>query len=182
MKKNLDNNAKDIKKRDPEHDAARHAKRAEGLLQFIKFALVGVSNTLISEGIYAVLVFFKMHYIPASFIGFSLSVINAYYWNHKYVFKENAEDEKRVWWKVFCKTYVAYFWGYLANAALLVFWIDLLKIGRFFAPLAEWFAERGMERLDGQFCGNLAAAGLNLLLTVPMNYIINKYWAYRQKK
>ena len=111
MKKTMNDDAKDIKKREPEHDAARHAKRAEGLLQFIKFALVGVSNTLISEGIYAVLVFFKMHYIPASFIGFSLSVINAYYWNHKYVFKENAEDEKRVWWKVFCKTYVAYFWG-----------------------------------------------------------------------
>ena len=157
-------------------------KHKENILQFIKFALVGVSNTLISEGVYAILIFFRMHYIPASFIGFSLSVINAYYWNNKYVFKENAEGEKRVWWKVFCKTYIAYFWGYLATAALLVFWIDLLKIGRFFTPLANWFAEKGLERLDEQFCGNLAAAGLNLLITVPMNYIINKYWAYRQKK
>lgn len=157
-------------------------KQKENLLQFIKFALVGVSNTLISEGIYVVLVFFRMHYIPASFIGFSLSVINAYYWNHKYVFKENAEGEQMVWWKVFCKTYIAYFWGYLANAALLVFWIDILKIGRILSPVAEWLAARGMERLDAKFCGDLAAAALNLLITVPMNYVINKYWAYRQKK
>lgn len=157
-------------------------KRKENMLQFIKFALVGVSNTLISEGVYAILIFFRMHFIPASFTGFSLSVVNAYYWNHKYVFKENAESQKRVWRKVFCKTYIAYFWGYLANAALLVFWIDILKIGQFMAPAERWFAERGLERLDGQFCGNLLAAGLNLVITVPMNYIINKYWAYRQKK
>ncbi len=157
-------------------------RRKENILQFIKFALVGVSNTLISEGIYAILIFFRVHYIPASFTGFSLSVINAYYWNQKYVFKENADGKKRVWWKVFCKTYIAYFWGYLVTAALLAFWIDILKIGRFLTPVAKWFADRGLERLDEQFCGNLVAAGLNLLITVPMNYIINKYWAYRQKK
>lgn len=157
-------------------------KRKENILQFIKFALVGVLNTLISEGVYAILIFFRMHYIPASFIGFSLSVVNAYYWSHKYVFKETADGEKRVWWKVFCKTYIAYFWGYLANTALLVFWIDILKISQFLTPVSRWFTKRGMERLDEQFCGDLAAAGLNLLFTVPMNYVINKYWAYRQKK
>ena len=182
MKKKTDSHTEPMAEPAGEVGLKNSAKRAESQLQFIKFALVGVSNTLISEGIYAVLIFFRMHYIPASFIGFSLSVINAYYWNSKYVFKENAEGEKRVWHKVFFKTYLAYFWGYLANAALLAFWIDILKIGRYFAPLAEWFARRGLERLDGQFCGNLAAAGLNLLITVPMNYIINKYWAYRQKK
>ncbi len=156
-------------------------KHRESILQFVKFALVGASNTLISEGIYALLVFLKIHYIPASFTGFSLSVVNAYYWNNKYVFREREGGEKRVWWKVFCKTYLAYFWGYLANAALLVFWIDLLRIERFLSPVADWFAARGLERLDARFCGNLAAAGLNLLFTTPMNYIVNKYWAYRQK-
>ena len=68
----------------------------------------------------AVLVFFRIHYLPASFIGFSLSVLNAYYWSSKYVFKEQEDGEKRVWWKVLAKTYVAYFWGDLVNAALLV--------------------------------------------------------------
>ena len=66
----------------------------KGFWQFIKFALVGVSNTLISEIVYAILVFFKMHYLPASFIGFMLSVLNAYYWSNKYVFTENPEEEK----------------------------------------------------------------------------------------
>ncbi len=156
-------------------------KDRSNLWQFIKFAMVGVSNTFISEGMYAVLIFFRMHYLPASFIGFSLSVVNAYYWNNKYVFREQAGREKRVWWKVFGKTYAAYFWGYLVNAALLVLWVDILKIGRLLSPAAEWFTDRGIERLDTVFLGNLAAAGLNLLVTVPMNYILNKYWAFRQK-
>lgn len=157
-------------------------KKAASIWQFVKFALVGVSNTLISEIIYGILVFFRMHYIPASFIGFSLSVINAYYWNNKYVFKEQEDGEKRVWWKVFCKTYIAYLWGYLAHAVLLALWIDILKIGRFMEPLALWFAGHGMEQADAQFLGNLLAAGLNLLITVPMNFVLNKYWAYRGKK
>lgn len=156
--------------------------KKKSLWQFIKFVFVGVSNTLISEGVYAVLIFFKMHYLPASFIGFSLSVVNAYYWSSRYVFKEQEDGERRVWWKVFAKTYVAYFWGYLVNAALLVLWIDILNIGRLTVSLASWCVGKGFVALDDVFWGNILAAFINLLITVPMNFVINKYWAYRQKK
>ncbi len=154
----------------------------KSLWQFIKFALVGVSNTLISEGVYAVLVFFKMHYLPASFFGFVLSVLNAYYWSNKYVFKEQEDGERRVWWRVLIKTYVAYFWGYLVNAALLVLWIEVLNIGRWMTPVADWCVKKGMESLDAVFWGNILAAFINLVITVPMNFLVNKYWAYKQKK
>ncbi len=154
----------------------------KNVLQVIKFALVGVSNTLISETIYAVLVFFKVHYLPASFIGFSLSVLNAYYWSNKYIFREEEGAEKRIWWKVLLKTYVAYLWGYLVSAALLVFWIDLLRISRFLEPMGNWFIHMGYQRLDAKFLGDLLAAALNLMITIPMNFLLNKYWAYRQKK
>lgn len=149
--------------------------------QFIKFALVGVSNTLVSEGVYAVLVFFRMHYLPASFIGFSLSVINAYYWSSRYVFQKE-EGEQRIWWKVLAKTYVAYLGGYLVSAALLVFWIDLIRIESWMVPVAGWFAGFGLERFDAKFLGDVLAAGLNLMITVPMNYLVNKYWAYKRRK
>lgn len=154
----------------------------KSIWQIIKFALVGVSNTIVSEAVYAVLIFFKVHYLPASFIGFSLSVLNAYYWSSRYVFKEQEDAEKRVWWKVLFKTYVAYLWGYLVSAALLVFWIDFIHISRWMEPLGNQFVNAGYDRLDAQFLGNLLAAVLNLILTVPMNFLLNKYWAYRQKK
>ena len=152
----------------------------KGFWQFVKFTIVGVSNTLISEGVYALLVYFKVHYLLAQFIGFSLSVLNAYYWSSRYVFTEN--DGERVWWKMLIKTYLAYFWGYLLNAALLVFWIDILHVSRWMEPFAGWFAGHGVESFDAQFLGSVLAAGINLLITVPMNFVINKYWAYGQKK
>ena len=155
-----------------------HGQR-EGLWQFIKFAMVGVSNTLISEVVYTILVFSRTHYLPAGFIGFSLSVLNAYYWSSRYVFRESSVP--RVWWKMLLKTYLAYFWGYLVNAALLVFWIDILDISRWMKPFAQWFAERGWEKFDETFLGSVLAAGINLLITVPMNFVLNKYWAYGQR-
>ncbi len=160
---------------------SRDKQGKKQIRQFMKFALVGVSNTLVSEVIYAVLVFFKMHYLPASFFGFSLSVLNAYYWSSRYVFQK-AENQERIWWKVLAKTYLAYLWGYLVSAALLIFWMEIMGIEKWVEPLGKWFQGHGLERLDAQFCGNVAAAGLNLLITVPMNYLVNKYWAYGQKK
>ena len=77
----------------------------QSLIQFVKFGIVGLSNTLISYVVYVVLVFFSVYYLVASLIGFLVSVINAYYWNDRYVFK--VEDaEKPAWWKIFLKTFI----------------------------------------------------------------------------
>lgn len=154
----------------------------KNLWQFIKFGIVGVSNTLISEGIYCVLVYFDIPYLPAYFIGFSLSVLNAYYWSNKYVFKEDPEEGERVWWKVLLKTYVAYFWGFVVSAVLLVVWIDVVQLSRYLGGLASLFSERGFPQVDADFLGETLAAGINLLITVPMNFVVNKFWAYRGEK
>lgn len=70
------------------------------LKQFIKFGIVGVSNTVISLGItYGIIyLFHKLNWLffnesllvfLASFVGFFISVLNSYYWNNKYVFKKD---------------------------------------------------------------------------------------------
>lgn len=147
--------------------------------QFVKFAIVGVSNTLLSECIYAVLVFFDVPYLLAYFVGFVISVLNAYYWSNKYVFVQ--EGIQRTWWKVLLKTYVAYLWGFVVSAVLLVLWIDIVQIERWFVVPASWLQEYGWERMDAAFLGEIVAAGINLLITVPMNFLINKYWAYKNE-
>lgn len=150
----------------------------KNLWQFIKFGLVGVSNTLLSEGIYCILVFFRVHYLVAYFVGFFLSVLNAYYWSNKYVFKEE-NGEKRVWWKVLAKTYVAYLGGFFLSAVLLVFWIDIVQISQYLGGLAEICSGWGFERLDAELLGEILSAGINLLFTVPLNFLVNKLWAYK---
>ena len=57
------------------------------LIQFVKFGIVGLSNTLISYVVYVAGVRFGMHYLLASILGFVISVLNSFYWNNKYVFE-----------------------------------------------------------------------------------------------
>ena len=95
-----------------------------------------------------------MHYTPANIIGFTVSVFNSYYWNNKYVFKDEGG---RVWWKTFIKTYISYAGtGIILSNILLYLWIDVLGISKVVAPL------------------------INLIITVPINFVVNKFWAYRK--
>lgn len=126
------------------------------LIQFIKFGLVGLANTLISYIIYVILVFFSFHYLLANIVGFLISIINAYYWNNKYVFQVN-EKEKQVWWKSFLKTFISYAGtGLILNNILLFLWVDMLGIHEIAAPI------------------------INLFISVPINFILNKYWAFKK--
>ncbi|MBQ7955080.1 MAG: GtrA family protein [Lachnospiraceae bacterium] len=154
--------------------------KSGNLWQFVKFGLVGVSNTLISEGLYVIIVYFGGNYLFASLVGFIVSVLNAYFWNNRYVFKEEGDGEKRVWWKVLLKTYAAYLGGYLVTVGLLVLWVDIVQISRFMGGVADWCRSLGLRRLTAESLGEIVAAGVNLLLTVPLNYVVNKYWAFRK--
>lgn len=151
-------------------------------MQFVKFSLVGVLNTLISEGVYVIIVFFGGHYLVASITGFALSVLNAYYWNSRYVFKEEENEPGRVWWRALLKTYVAYSGGQLLNMGLLILWVDIVKISNWFGWLADWCQSLGIRQLDAGTIGEIAAAGINLVVTVPINYFLNKYWAFGKRK
>ena len=132
-------------------------------MQFVRFGIVGVSNTVISYVLYVcslwlfkkVGVLPKADYLIAQMIGFVLSVLWSFYWNNKMVFVQE-EDQERVWWKALLKTYVSYsFTGLFLNSILLVLWVQVLGISEFLAPL------------------------INLLVSVPLNFIINKFWAFK---
>ena len=78
-------------------------KQWDALIQFVKFGIVGVSNTLIHYFTYLILIALGCHYLIASVAGFLVSVVNAFYWNNKYVFTKE-EGAARVWWQAFFKT------------------------------------------------------------------------------
>lgn len=125
--------------------------------QFVKFGMVGISNTLISYVVYVVLIWLSINYLLASVIGFLASVINAYYWNNKYVFK-SEDGKKQIWWKAFLKTFTSYAGtGLVLNNILLVLWVNVLAVHEMLAPI------------------------LNLFITIPLNFLLNKYWAFKSK-
>lgn len=124
------------------------------IIQFAKFGIVGLTNNAISYIIYLILIWLGMHYTPANIVGFTVSVFNSYFWNNKYVFETEGQ---RIWWKTFLKTYISYAGtGIVLSNILLYLWIDILGISSVIAPL------------------------INLVITVPINFLVNKFWAYRK--
>jgi putative flippase GtrA len=127
-------------------------------LQFIKFGIVGLSNTAISYGIYAGLVYFSVYYITANVIAFVVSVFNSFFWNNKYVFTKN-KDAKRSMGKVIAKTFIAYgFTGLVLANILLYLSVNIAGISKYIAPLFV------------------------LTVTVPLNFVLNKFWAFKNSK
>lgn len=123
--------------------------------QFFKFGLVGISNTLISLAVYYILVAFGVNYILANTMGFLISVINAFFWNYRYVFKDKTETSIP---KSFTKVFLTYGISFLVSTVLIWFMVDILHISEWIAPL------------------------IRLVVTVPLNFVLNKLWAFRKKE
>jgi len=130
--------------------------RRAALIQFIKFGMVGFSNTAVSYLIYSALVYVDTPYIVANVAAFTISVLNAFFWNNKYVFKRDGNRQKRGFWGPLLKTYASYaVTGLVLNSILLYLFIDALQISKYIAPL------------------------LSLVVTVPANFALNKKWAFK---
>ena len=140
-------------------------KQWETLTQFVKFGIVGFSNTVISYVIYAVslLTFEKRGWLPnydylvAQVIAFVLSVLWSFYWNNKYVFQKNENEERNIL-KALLKTYISYaFTGLFLSSILSALWVEVVHIPKLIAPI------------------------INLIVSVPLNFILNKFWAFSKK-
>ena len=126
-------------------------------VQFVQFCVVGLSNTLISYLIYAVFVLLGWNYILGSIVGFVVSVTNSFYWNNKYVFKQENGKHRSIL-ASYVKTFLSYAaTGLVLANILLVIWVEVLHLPELLGPI------------------------VSLLVTIPLNFILNKLWAFRNK-
>jgi putative flippase GtrA len=67
--------------------------RAPVLVQFVKFGIVGVSNTLLTFVVYIVLLKgFGVWYLAASAVGFAVGATNGFLLNRRWTFREHVGD------------------------------------------------------------------------------------------
>lgn len=138
--------------------------RLSGLIQFVKFGLVGVSNTLISYAVENACFYWALtslaeqpRVIWANVLAFVISVTNSYYWNNRYVFRRGEKLSLLTHAKTYLKTVACYgVTGLVLGPAL-----KLLLTG--------W----GVP----YYLGSL----LTLVVTIPLNFVLNKFWAYRAR-
>lgn len=64
-------------------------------IPLIKFALVGVVNTLIDFAVYALLTTIGVNYILAQWISYSAGILNSYVMNRKWTFEKKEKSSKR---------------------------------------------------------------------------------------
>ena len=126
--------------------------------QFIKFGIVGLSNTLISLGVYELCLYLGVHYLLADPIGLVISVVNAYYWNNRVVFGDGQKKPFSHHVRMYFKSLTAYGGAFVLNLLLLMLWVEVVGIPEWLAPF------------------------INLAITIPLNFLVNKYWTFGKKK
>jgi putative flippase GtrA len=121
------------------------------LVQFVKFGIVGVSNTVLAFAIYTVLLkVFGVWYLAASAIGFVVGAVNGFLLNRRWTFAGHVGDSLTpVRWGVVQGC------GLALNEGLLYLFVDGVNI----------------EKLLGQACATV-------IVTV-ITFFVNRAWTFR---
>lgn len=122
--------------------------------QFIKFGMVGVANNVIFLAVYYLIVLWQSDlYLLGNVVGFLVSTLNAYLLNSRFVFGQERGNGKPK--QALVKTYVTYTISLGISTGLLYLLVDLWGLSEKIAPL------------------------ISLMVTVPLNFVLNKLWVYR---
>lgn len=125
-------------------------KNFNAVIQFIKFSIVGFSNTVISLFVYYILLWLECNYLISNAMSWIISVFNAFYWNNKYVFRN-----ENTWLKALIRTYISYGFSFILGNILLIVLIEFFKVSEIIAPL------------------------IILVITIPLNFLMNKFWTFK---
>ena len=152
------------------------------LMQFIKFGLVGVSNTLISYAVemLSYYVLFRnagfggavrllgglgitatgeqVKVVVVTLLAFIISVTNSFILNNRFVFRAQGRQTPGQLAKAYGKTVLCYALTGIILSPLMKLWLGGLGV-----PF--W-----------------VASPLTLIVTIPLNFVMNKFWAFAGRK
>ena len=131
--------------------------------QFIMFGIVGASNTAISMATFyslnwifdknqLVSIAFLPSYQIANLASFILSSLNGYFWSSRFVFNKGRGQAS------FVKFYISYIFTYFLGSFQLFLYVEKFGIVKNIAFL------------------------IGLCITIPINFLLNKYWTFRVKE
>lgn len=124
--------------------------------QIISFSLVGGFITVLSLMIYWFCLYTGIDYLLSNAAAFIITVAVAYVLNNKFTFRKTRKPVLS--WRGLMKCYATYsLTGLVLASVLLWLWVRFFGINEMVAPL------------------------LNLLISVPVNFLMNKYWVYGKK-
>ena len=118
-------------------------------VQFIKFSLIGVANTIVHLSIYYLLLWFNVYYLFAYIIAFIFSVLNSYFWNKKFTFPGTTTTIF-----TFFRLYLSYGITTLLGIGILYFFVEIIGLNKYISPI------------------------INICISTAVNFILNKYFVF----
>jgi putative flippase GtrA len=123
------------------------------IVQFVKFGIVGISNTLITFAVYTLLLkVFGVWYIAASAIGFVVGAVNGFLLNRRWTFAGHVGD-----------AYTPVRWGVVQSAGLA------LNLGLLYLLVHD----AGVDEL-------IAQALATIVVTIS-TFLVNRAWTFRHE-
>lgn len=132
--------------------------------QFLKFVLAGIAAAGANFAVYNVLLLafsgwqWAYSYVLAQLISYFVSILVTFLLSRRFVF--TSPEERSVHWiKALLRMIAVYsFTGIVINSLLSVLWVELLGIPKELVSI------------------------LNDMTAGPINFLLNKFWAFREKK
>ncbi|MBR2668847.1 MAG: GtrA family protein [Solobacterium sp.] len=97
--------------------------------QFLTFGIIGVINTLVSQGLYMVFVGLEVAVGTASILSDVLSMIGSYFMNTYFTYKQKPT------WKSAVTFPLSYIPGIIISALMVVLVVDILHAPKMFAKI-----------------------------------------------
>jgi putative flippase GtrA len=104
--------------------------RSHPALQFVRFLIVGVGNTLLSFGVYRLLLVVATPYALAAPVAFGIGAVNGYIFNRRWTFAARDSARARLVYLVVQAG------GAAATTLLVLLYVQVADIGRVLAYLA----------------------------------------------
>jgi putative flippase GtrA len=132
--------------------AALALRRPANWVQLVKFCTVGATGYVVNLSVFATLLHFDVHYIPAATCSFLVAVTNNYTWNRLWTFRRQR--------------------GHIAVQGLRFLLVSTVALGANLLFLGALVA-LGMPKIPAQ--------AIAIALVTPWNFVANKLWSFRRR-
>nr|MBR3382139.1 GtrA family protein [Clostridia bacterium] len=164
---------------DSTNTANQTPKKGKSLIQLIKFALVGASNTIVdmivNTGVSHLLgLFFTGGWITyaAKTVGYLCGLLNSYFWNSRWTFREERRRDAKE--KI---SFTA------VNLLVLLISFGLIYVFKNLLGLGQWWMGLGLpEWLTKIVGGDLFCSLLATCICIPVNFVLNKLFVFKGRK
>ncbi len=149
----------------------RKSEAKKTVWQIIKFAIVGVLNTLVDFAVFQALNLLLGWVYVAQVIGYTCGIINSYVWNSNWTFREQRTRSFRE---------IALF--IVVNLASLGVSLGVIWLCRdVFGITNEWVASWMPVALNGFIKGDTVDKLIATCFAIVVNYVGNRLFVFNQK-